>query len=124
MPPSSSQPASIDAYIAGYPDQVQAILQRIRAIIQEEAPDAKETIKYGMPTFTYYGNLVHFGAFTHHIGFYPIPSGIEAFKSELTPYKQGKGSIQFRLDEPIPYDLIRKMVAFRVQENAAKGKKK
>jgi uncharacterized protein YdhG (YjbR/CyaY superfamily) len=81
-----------------------------------------------MPTFTLHGNLVHFAAFAKHIGFYPVPTGIEAFKEELAPYKQGKGSVQFPLDKPIPYDLIRRIVAFRVQENtvnaAAKRKQR
>ncbi len=121
-------PHDIDSYIAAFPPHVQEILQRIRQTIHEAAPEAQETISYQMPTFTLHGNLVHFAAFKNHIGFYPVPSGIEAFKDELAVYKQGKGSVQFPLDQPIPYDLIRRIVVFRVQENlakaAAKGKKR
>jgi uncharacterized protein YdhG (YjbR/CyaY superfamily) len=124
----TNTPNDIDTYIAGFPADVQEILQKIRAVIRKEAPTAEEAISYGMPTFKLNGNLVHFAAFQHHIGFYPIPSGIEQFKEELSVYKQGKGSVQFPLDQPMPYDLIRKIVVFRVQENlkkaAARGKKK
>jgi len=120
-------PKNIDEYIAGFPPEVQAILEKIRLTIRKAAPGAEETIKYQMPTFTLHGNLVYFAAFKTHIGFYPIPTGIEKFKKELAPYKQGKGSVQFPLDQPIPYGLISKIVKFRVKENAAKaakGKKK
>lgn len=117
-------PQTIDEYIAGFPDEVQAILQRVRTTIQKAAPGAQEAIKYQMPTFTLNGNLVHFAAFKNHIGFYPIPTGIEAFKKELSAYKQGKGSAQFPLDQPIPYNLIRKIVKFRVKENLARAKAK
>ena len=110
----------IDEYIRGYPAEIQEILQQIRQIIHEAAPEAQEVISYQMPTFTLHGNLVHFAAFQNHIGFYPIPSGIEAFKDELAGYHSGKGSVQFPLDRPIPYDLIRKIVEYRVQENLAK----
>ncbi len=117
----------IDAYIAGFPPEVQEILEKIRMTIREAAPDAAETISYQMPTFTLKGNLVHFAAFKKHIGFYPAPTGIEAFKDELSVYKGGKGSVQFPLDQPIPFDLIGRIVEFRVKENleraAAKGKK-
>ncbi len=109
-------PAGIDAYIAGFPPEIQAILQKIRAIIREEAPGAEEAIRYQMPTFVLGGNLVHFAAFKKHIGLYPTPSGTAAFQEELAPYKWAKGSIQFPLDKPIPYDLIRRIVAFRAAE--------
>lgn len=109
-------PADIDAYIAGFPPEIQAILQQIRAIVREEAPAARETISYQMPTFVLGKNLVHFAAFKNHIGFYPTPSGTEAFKAELSAYQGGKGSIRFPLDRPIPYDLIRRIVRFRVGE--------
>lgn len=119
---------NIDEYIAGFPKDVQEVLERIRATIREAAPEAKETINYQIPTFTLYGNLVHFAAFEKHIGFYPTPTGIEQFKQELSVYKGAKGSVQFPLDEPIPYDLISRIVKFRVKENLeraeAKGKKK
>lgn len=114
----------IDEYIAGFPLEVQAILQKIRQTIQAAAPDATEKISYQMPTFLFHGNLVHFAAYKNHIGFYPVPSGIEAFKEQLAPYKQGKGSVQFPLDRPIPYELIAKIVRFRVEENREKAKSK
>lgn len=117
-------PTTIDAFIAQHPPEVQAILRQIRAIIREAAPDATETINYGIPTFQLNGNLVHFSAFKKHIGFYPAPSGIEHFKDELSGYAGAKGSVQFPLDQPIPYELIRKIVEFRVQENQAKAQSK
>jgi uncharacterized protein YdhG (YjbR/CyaY superfamily) len=121
MKTDQTAPKTIDEYIAGFPPEVQAILQKIRLTIRKAAPDAKETISYQMPTFTLHGNLVHFAAFKTHIGFYPVPTGIEQFKAELTGYKQGKGSVQFPLDQPIPYGLISKIVKFRVKENLAKA---
>jgi uncharacterized protein YdhG (YjbR/CyaY superfamily) len=125
---STGNPTSIDEYIAGFPPEVQEILEKIRATIREAAPEAEETIKYRMPTFTLNGNLVHFAAFKKHIGFYPVPTGIEKFKKELSVYAGGKGSVQFPLDEPIPYDLINSIVRFRTEENlrkaAGKGTKK
>ena len=121
MTPNQEAPQTIDAYIAGFPEVVQAILQQIRRTIHETAPEATEAISYGMPTFKLHGNLVHFGAFKSHIGFYPVPSGMEAFKDELAGYKQGKGSVQFPLNKPMPLDLIRRMVEFRVQESKGKA---
>jgi uncharacterized protein YdhG (YjbR/CyaY superfamily) len=125
---STGNPTSIDEYIAGFPPEVQEILEKIRATIREAAPEAEETIKYRMPTFTLNGNLVHFAAFKKHIGFYPVPTGIEKFRKELLAYKGGKGSVQFPLDEPIPYNLINSIVRFRTEENlrkaAGKGTKK
>ena len=119
---------TIDQYIAQYPEDVQKILQKVRLTIRKAAPAAEETIKYGIPTFVLKGNLVHFGAYQKHIGFYPAPSGIETFKDEISPYKGAKGSLRFPLDKPIPYGLIRKIVLFRVKENLkraeAKGQKK
>ncbi len=114
-------PKTIDEYIAGFPPDVQEILENIRATIREAAPAAAETISYQMPTFTLKGNLVHFAAFKKHIGFYPIPTGIEAFKEELSAYECGKGSVQFPLDKPMPLDLIRRIVEFRVKENLEKA---
>jgi uncharacterized protein YdhG (YjbR/CyaY superfamily) len=108
---------TIDEYIAQYPENIQKILQQIRSVIKEAAPDATEKISYQMPTFYLHGNLVHFAAFKSHIGFYPVPSGIEKFKEELSQYKGGKGSVQFSLEKPIPYDLIRRITLFRVEEN-------
>ena len=121
-------PKTIDEYIAGFPHEVQEILEKIRKTIRTAAPDAEETIKYRMPTFTLKGNLVHFAAFRKHVGFYPVPTGIEGFRNELSVYEGGKGSVKFPLDKPIPLDLIGKIVEFRVKENLeraeAKGKKK
>jgi uncharacterized protein YdhG (YjbR/CyaY superfamily) len=128
MKTTPTAPKTIDEYIAGCPSEVQAVLHKIRLTIRKAAPDAEETISYQMPTFTLNGNLVHFAAFKHHIGFYPTPTGTEKFQKELATYKGGKGSVQFPLDQPIPYGLITKIVKFRVKENAAKaaakGKKK
>ncbi len=119
---------SIDGYIEQFPAEIQMILQKIRSVIKEAAPEATEKISYQMPTFFLKGNLVHFAAFKTHIGFYPVPSGIDKFKDELSQYKGGKGSVQFPLDKPMPLDLIKRIVLFRVEENLAnaegKAKKK
>jgi len=113
--------STIDEYIKTFPKNIQSILEKMRQTIKEAAPEAVEAISYQMPTFKLNGkNLVYFAAFENHIGFYPLPSGIEAFKKELSPYKQGKGSVQFPLDEPIPYDLVEKIVKARVKENLGK----
>jgi uncharacterized protein YdhG (YjbR/CyaY superfamily) len=126
--PAQTAPKNIDEYIAGFPPDVQVILQKIRGIIRKAAPGAEEAIKYRLATFTLNGNLVHFGAFKQHIGFYPTPTGTENFRKELSVYQGAKGSVQFPLDKPIPYDLIAQIVEFRVKEQlqkgAAKGKKK
>ena len=114
----------VDKFISAYSEEVQQVLHKVRATIREAAPGAEETINYGIPTFTLNGNLVHFSGFKDHIGFYPTPSGIEKFKKELSKYEGAKGSVKFPLDQPIPYDLITKIVKFRVQENLAKKKKK
>jgi uncharacterized protein YdhG (YjbR/CyaY superfamily) len=115
---------SIDEYIAAFPKEIQQILEEIRATIKAAAPEAEEKISYQMPTFTLKGNLVHFAAFKKHIGFYPVPTGIEKFKKELSAYQGAKGSVQFPLDKPIPHALISKIVKFRVKENLAKAKGK
>lgn len=117
-------PKNIDEYIAGFPVEVQEILEKIRSTIHEAAPAAEETISYQMPTFTLNGNLVHFAAYKYHIGFYPSPSGIEKYKEEISVYKWAKGSVQFPLDQPIPYELISRITAFRVVENLAKAERK
>jgi uncharacterized protein YdhG (YjbR/CyaY superfamily) len=114
---AKSKPKTIDEYIAMFPKNVQKILENLSQVIRETAPEAEETIDYGIPTFKLNGNLVHFAAFKNHIGFYPTPSGIEAFKEELSSYKQSKGTVQFPLNKPIPFDLVKKIVAFRVKEN-------
>lgn len=118
---------NIDEYIAGFPKDIQSMLSQIRATIKKAAPGAEEAIKYAIPTFVLNGrNLVHFAAFKNHIGFYPTPTGIESFQKELSKYKQGKGSVQFPLNEPMPLALIIKIVKFNMARNAevvAKKKK-
>jgi len=110
---------NIDEYISGFPKEIQAMLEQIRETIRKLAPKAEEAIKYAIPTFVLNGkNLVHFAAFKNHIGFYPTPTGIESFKKELSKYKQGKGSVQFPLDEPMPLALITKIVKFNMVRNA------
>jgi uncharacterized protein YdhG (YjbR/CyaY superfamily) len=121
-----AEAANIDAYIAEFPKDIQKKLSDMRAVIRKAAPEAGEAIKYSMPTFTLHGNLVHFAAFKNHIGFYPAPRGIEAFKKELSRYEGSKGTIKFPLDSPLPLALIGRIVKFRVKDNLekAKGKKK
>jgi uncharacterized protein YdhG (YjbR/CyaY superfamily) len=117
-------PKNIDEYIAGFPAEVQAMLEQLRATIKRVAPQAEETISYQMPTFKIQGNLVHFAAYQHHIGFYPAPSGISAFLNELKQYKNAKGSVQFPVDRPLPLDLIARIVEFRAKENLQKAARK
>ena len=129
MSPQTTAPQTVDEYIANYAPEVQKVLQKMRATIRKAAPKAEEEINYGVPTFTFSGGkLVHFGAAKKHLGFYPTPSAVEAFKEELAEYNGAKGSVQFPYDRPLPVALITKIVKFRVQENlkraAAKGKKK
>lgn len=127
MRTNQTAPKDIDEYIAGFASDVQQILERIRMTIRKAAPDAIETIKYQMPTFTLEGNLVHFAAFKKHIGLYPAPRGIEPFKDELSVYEGAKSTVRFPLDKPIPFDLISEIVKFRVKKNLeraeAKGKR-
>lgn len=112
-----SKASSIDEYIAEFAPETQAVLQELRSVIKQVAPGAIETISYAIPTFDLNGkHLVHFAAYANHIGFYPTPSGIERFKVELGSYKSAKGSVQFPLDRPMPFDLIRQIVEFRVEE--------
>ncbi len=120
MPGKTDGLKTIDEYIAACPPDVQPILNQIRAVIHEAAPGAAEKISYQMPAFELNGILVGFGLHTRHIGFYPTGEGIEAFKDQLSSYKISKGAVQFPLDQPIPYDLIRKMVAYRVAQNQKK----
>ena len=113
---------AIDEYIAGFPPETQTVLEEVRALIKASAPGATETISYAIPTFDLNGrHLVHFAGYKSHIGFYPVPSGLEAFREDLMPYKKGKGSVQFPLGQPLPTDLIRRIVEFRVAENMAKA---
>jgi uncharacterized protein YdhG (YjbR/CyaY superfamily) len=124
MKTDSAQATTIDEYIAGFPPDVQEILEKIRMTIREAAPGAQEAIRYAIPTFTLKGNLVHFAAFQRHIGFYPAPTGIEKFKTALSAYEGAKGTVRFPLDRPIPYDLISEIVEFRVCENLASAEAK
>lgn len=117
-------PSSIDEYISQFPAEIQLVLNKIRQSIREAAPEADEKIAYGIPTFTLRGNLVHFAAFNKHIGFYPDPRGIEHFIDKLARYRSGKGTIQFPLNEPIPYDLIKEVTIWRVSQNLKATKKK
>ena len=112
---------SIDEYIAAFPPETQKVLEELRALIRAAAPGATETISYAIPTFDLNGHLVHFAGYERHIGFYPTGSGVEAFKEELKPYKSGKGSVQFPLGRPLPTGLIRRIVEFRVEENAGRA---
>ena len=116
---------SINEYIAEFPAAIQEKLEELRALIRESAPDATETISYAIPTFDLGGrHLVHFAGYAKHVGLYPAPSGIEAFRKELEPYKSGKGSVQFPLGQPLPADLIRRIVRFRVEGNTGQATKK
>ncbi len=114
------KPKNFQEYISLFSDDVQVILKKIRETIQKTVPEAEEVISYGMPAFKYHGMLVYFAAFKNHIGFYALPTGNLAFQKELSVYKTGKGSIQFPLSQPMPLELIKKIVVFRVQENLKK----
>ncbi len=115
---------SIDEYISKFSPEIQKILIKLRQVIKESAPGAEEKISYQMPAFVLHGNLVYFAAYKNHIGFYPTPSGIAAFKNELSQYKGAKGSVQFPIDKPLPYELISKIVEFRVAENIQRSEAK
>jgi uncharacterized protein YdhG (YjbR/CyaY superfamily) len=119
-----NEATTIDGYIADSPKDTQKHLKQIRQVVRKLVPDAKEDIKYGMPTYVLNGNLLHFAGFEHHIGFYPTPTGIASFKKDLAPYKQGKGSVQFPLDKPMPLALITRIIKYRLKQNLEKGKKK
>ena len=123
MAKSKKQLKTVDEYIAAFPKEVQDVLEKIRSTIRESAPKAKEAISYGIPAFILNGRgLVYFAAWKNHIGFYPTPSSIEAFKKELAPFKQEKGSVLFPLDKPISIGLVKKIVRYRVTEILEKGK--
>lgn len=115
---------TIDAYIAQYPPQLQEKLLSLKNAIEQSAPDAQQKISYQMPTYALHGNLVHFAVQTKHIGFYPGPSGIEAYAHKLKDYKTSKGAVQFPLDKPLPLELIKEIVAFRVAENVRNAQNK
>jgi uncharacterized protein YdhG (YjbR/CyaY superfamily) len=116
--------SSIDEYIRSFPEHIQKKLEEIRNVIKELVPEAQEKISYQIPAFSLNGNLVWFAGYAKHIGFYPGASGIKAFKSELSKYKYAKGSVQFPIEEPLPIELIKKIVNFKVEENLKKKKKK
>jgi uncharacterized protein YdhG (YjbR/CyaY superfamily) len=124
MDEKKSTITTIDEYIASMPPEIQKLLKQMRETIKAAAPDATEKISYQMPTFFLKGNLVHFAAFKNHIGFFPVPSGIEAFKEELANYKGSKGAVQFPLDQPLPLGLVTRIVKFRITENLEKDKAK
>ena len=124
MKTDPTPPKTIDDYIAGYPHEVRVILEKLRATIRKAAPGSEEAIKYRLPTFVLSGNLVHFGAFKKHIGFYATPTGNKQFRQELYSYEGAKGSVQFPLDKPIPYGLVSRMVKFRVKENLERARAK
>ena len=108
---------TVDEYIGSFPKSVQDVLEKLRLTIQKAAPEAEEVISYQIPTYKLNGSLVHFAAFKNHIGFYPMPSAIKEFKNELSRYETAKGSVKFPMDKPIPFDLVRKIVKYRVKEN-------
>ncbi|HEX6269907.1 MAG TPA: DUF1801 domain-containing protein [Anaerolineales bacterium] len=129
MKTKQTGPKTIDEYIAGFPPDVQEILEKIRMTIRKAAPDAEETISYQIPTFNLNGKyLIYFAAYKKHIGLYPAPIGNVDFKEDLSAYQAGKGTLRFPLDKPIPFDLITKIVKFRAKENleraAVQGKKR
>jgi uncharacterized protein YdhG (YjbR/CyaY superfamily) len=116
---------TIDEYIETFKPKTQKTLNEIRNFIKTEVPEATEKISYGMPTFCLNGNLIHFAAFTDHYSFFPSPSGIDVFfEKELAPYHTGKGTLRFPIDKPIPWDIIKKVIQFRVKENLNKIKNK
>ncbi|MFA6469305.1 MAG: DUF1801 domain-containing protein [Bacteroidota bacterium] len=119
-----TQATTIDEYIEAFPLEIQKKLREMRKVIKATAPEAEEAIKYSIPTFILNGNLAHFAGYQHHIGFYPTPRGIAAFKKELSKYEGGKGTIQFPIDKPLPIALIKKIVRSRVKDNVEKGKAK
>ncbi len=117
-----SKATSIDEFIAQYPKEVQAVMHKIRQTIQKAAPEAKEKISYGIPTFTLHGNLVHFSAYEKHVGFYPGAALVADFADELKPYETSKGTVRFPINQPIPYDLIAKMTKYAVKHHLTKKK--
>ena len=124
MENGSDSPASIDEYIRGFPEEVQAILQEVRATIKKAVPDALETISYRMPAFTRKGMLLYFAAFKHHVGLYPTASGIEAFRDEFSGYKSSKGAVQFPMGKSMPLELIARIARHRADENERRSLQK
>ena len=124
MKSDTKSPTTIDDYIAGFPEEIQKRLQIMRKTIGKAAPKAEEAIKYGIPTWVQNGNVVHMGGFKNHIGFYPAPQGLEAFKKELSKYPGSKGTVQFPHDQPLPLDLVTKITKFRVKQHEGKEDKR
>ena len=127
MQDKKSAPTTIDQYVEGFPPEIQVILSKLRAAVKKAAPQATEKISYQMPAFHFNGNLVYFAAFKNHIGFFPTSSGVAAFQKELAKYATSKGTVHFPLDKPLPLDLVKRIVKFRVKENTSQkseGKKK
>jgi uncharacterized protein YdhG (YjbR/CyaY superfamily) len=126
MDAKATEPQNVDEYIAGFPAEVQVVLEKIRVTIRQAAPDAAETLKYKMPTYTQKGNLVSFAGYKKHIGIYPVPAGTEAFQEAISAYRAAKSTVRLPLDKPIPFGLISDLVKFRVKESlervTAKGK--
>ena len=122
MNPPGIKTRAVDEYIGRFPEEVQTMLEQLRSAIIKAAPEAEEVISYQMPAYKYHGILVYFAAYKKHIGFYPTASGISNFREELSIYKGAKGSVQFPLDQPLPIDLITKIIAFRVKQNTDKIK--
>lgn len=119
---ATNKAGTVDEYIASFPPEVQAKLQQMRKTIRSVAPDADEVINYAIPTYKLHGNLIHFAGLKNHIGFYPGPDGIAAFQDEFSKYKWAKGSVQFPLDQPLPIDLVKRIVKFRVKQNMKSAK--
>ena len=122
---STTQPGSIDEYIGGFPDDVQQVLRQVRATIRDAAPDARETISYQIPTFALDGHpVVYFAGFKKHVSVYPAPVGSAEFAEEMAKYGSGRGTAKFPLDKPIPFDLIRRIVDFRLRETRERSAKR
>ena len=121
--PTANGKEMVNKYIGGFPAVTQVLLEKMRSTIKKAAPDAEETIGYGIPTFKLNGNLVHYAGYDHHIGFYPGAGGIANFQEEISKYKNAKGSVQFPIDKPLPLALVTKITKFRVKQNEAKGRK-
>lgn len=122
MESKETAPSTVDAYISQFSEDVQQILRKLRELVRQEAPQAEERIAYQMPGYYLNGPLIYFAAFKQHVGLYPTSADLAPFEAELTPYKRSKGTVQFPLNKPIPYDLIARIVRYRVEENLGKGK--
>ena len=125
MTPAAAEPGVVDAYVAGFAEPTRGVLAELRDLVRAAIPEATETMAYGIPTFDLHGkHVVHVAGYARHVGLYPTPSGMEAFEAELAPYRSGKGTARFPLDAPLPTDLIRRIVAFRVGEVEGAAKRR